>query len=72
MTRKQPPETTAPLEDVCPFCGAVVGNWKLHDQYHASTDQWAERVNKSMRSIVNALRTLAGLPVDDDEEADRA
>ncbi|MBF6416925.1 hypothetical protein [Nocardia cyriacigeorgica] len=61
LTKRQPPDTTAPRPDVCPVCGVVVGNWYQHDLYHTRTDQWAERMNTALRTLINGLRTLAGL-----------
>lgn len=49
-SRRQPAGKQRPSgSDVCPHCGAIVGNWNLHDEFHvgiASLMRWAKRVNQ--------------------------
>ena len=64
LTKRQPPTTPATSPDVCPVCGVVVGNWDQHALYHTKTDQWADRMNTALLSLINGLRILAGLDTD--------
>ncbi|MBF6515559.1 hypothetical protein IU421_14900 [Nocardia cyriacigeorgica] len=57
---------TALETSVCRVCGALVTDAELHRGFHDRTDQWADRMNKSLHTLINGLRTLAGLDAADD------